>query len=364
MTPLRLPVDAPFRRLVGVGGIGGGMFFSLEGDATLGREESRGAHLLDVRDACKLHIVAHHVAVLLGADPSGAPFHVAPLGYVGDDEPGRRAVAEMAAAGIDTSRVRTLEGRPTLFSVCFQYPDGSGGNITTLDSAAAALAETDVDALEPLLADAGSRAIALAAPEVGLAPRRRLLELAVRHGALGVASFVSGEVAAAQDEGLFALADLVALNADEASTLAGRRLDPADPAAFLEAVADAAAGTAAPDRHPPRLVVTAGTDGAFAFEGGRWHHRASIPVDVASTAGAGDALLGGVLAGLAAGVPLLPVPDAQSARLTCALDLGVLLAAHSVTSPHTIHPDTGSAPLLAFAREAGLPFGPPLSDAL
>jgi hypothetical protein len=86
---LRLGADAPFRRLVGVGGIGGGMFLALEGDATLGREESRGAHLLDARDACKLHIVAHHVAVLLGADPSGTPFHVAPLGWVGDDDPGR-----------------------------------------------------------------------------------------------------------------------------------------------------------------------------------------------------------------------------------------------------------------------------------
>ena len=29
---LRLPPDAPYRRLVGVGGIGSGMFFALEGD--------------------------------------------------------------------------------------------------------------------------------------------------------------------------------------------------------------------------------------------------------------------------------------------------------------------------------------------
>jgi len=61
---LRLGPEAPFRRLVGVGGIGSGMFLALEGDATLGRNESRPAHLLDVRDYCKLHIVAHHVAVL------------------------------------------------------------------------------------------------------------------------------------------------------------------------------------------------------------------------------------------------------------------------------------------------------------
>jgi parallel beta-helix repeat protein len=33
-----------------------------------------------VRDYCKLHIISHYVAVLLGADPSGNPFHVLPIG--------------------------------------------------------------------------------------------------------------------------------------------------------------------------------------------------------------------------------------------------------------------------------------------
>ena len=353
MTPLRLPADAPFRTLVGVGGIGGGMFLALEGDATLGREESRGAHLLDARDACKLHIVAHHAAVRLGADPSGSPFHVVPLGCVGDDDPGRWALAAMGAVGIDTAHVRTLADRPTLFSVCFLYPDGSGGNLTTLDSAAAALTHAEVEELTPLL---GPRTIALAAPEVGLEPRRRLLELATARGAFRATSFVSGELAAARDEGLFGLADLVALNADEACALADVGFDRAHPAEFLARVAEAVTA--------PRLVVTAGADGAFAFEGGRWHHRPAIPVEVASTAGAGDALLGGVLAGLAVGAPLLPGEGAPPDALTSALDLGVLVAARSVTSPHTIHPDAGMPALVTLAREAGLSFGPPLSDAV
>ena len=58
----------PFRRLVGVGGIGAGLFFALEGDhQDLGRDESRPGRLLDVRDYCKLHIVAQYPTVLLGA---------------------------------------------------------------------------------------------------------------------------------------------------------------------------------------------------------------------------------------------------------------------------------------------------------
>lgn len=334
--------------MIGVGGIGGGLFLALEGSHTLGREESRGAHLLDVRDACKLHIVAHHVAVLLGAEASGTPFHVVPVGDVGDDDTGRWALDEMARAGIDTANVRTLAGRPTLFSVVLQYPDGSGGNVTTLDSAAAALTEADVDALEPLLAEAGPRTIVLAAPEVGLAPRRRLLELARHHGAFGVASFVSGEMAAARDEGMFALADLVALNADEVEMLTGRAFAPEDAATIGAS----------------RLVVTAGARGAWVFSEGRAYHRPAIEVEVAGTAGAGDALLGGTLAAIAAGVPLLLPEGADTDAFGCALDLGVLLAGLSVTSPHTIHPTADLDALLTFAERHGVAFAPPLADVL
>src|SRR6185312_2913562 len=81
---LRMPRDPSYRSLVGVGGIGSGMFLALEGEATLGRTESRGARVMDVRDACKLHTVAHHVATLAAVD-------VVPVGVVGDDDAGRWA---------------------------------------------------------------------------------------------------------------------------------------------------------------------------------------------------------------------------------------------------------------------------------
>jgi ribokinase len=347
---IRLGPDAPFRRLVGIGGIGGGMFLALEGDRTLGRNESRPARLLDVRDYCKLHIVAHHVAVLLGAEPSGTPFHVVPVGTVGVDETGRRLVGEMTAAGMDTSRVEEVEGSPTLFSVCFQYPDGSGGNLTTVDSAAATLTEGDVERVEELL---DPRTIALAAPEVRLEPRRRLLELATEHGAFRVASLTSAEVEDARACGLLDLADLLALNEDEAAILAGRELDPDEPQPSLDALAEALGGQT-------RIVVTAGARGAFAFEGGRWVHRSAPSVEVRSSAGAGDALLGGVLAGLAAGVPL--VGDASEGSLGSTLDLGVALAALSVTSPHTIHPAADLDAVLALAEGSGFALSPPLSE--
>jgi sugar/nucleoside kinase (ribokinase family) len=347
---IHLNRDAPFRRLVGVGGIGGGMFLALEGDRTLGRNESRPAHLLDVCDYCKLHIVAHHVAVLLGAEPSGAPFHVVPVGTVGADETGRRLVAEMGDAGMDTTHVEEVADAATLYSVCFQYPDGSGGNITTADSAAATLTEDDVERVVSLL---DAQTIALAAPEVGLGARRRLLELATERGAFRVASLASAEVEGIRASGLLGLVDLLAMNEDEAAILAGCELDPDDPEPFLGAVTEES-GT------DKRIVVTAGAQGTFALEGGRWEHRRAPNVEVRSTAGAGDALLGGVLAGLAAGVPL--IGPAGEGALSSALDLGVALAALSVTSPHTIHPAADLDAVLVFAEASGLALGPPLSN--
>lgn len=347
---LRTDASSPYRRLVGVGGIGTGMLFALAGDHDLGRNESRPARLLDARDYCKLHIVAHYPAVLLGA---GTSFEVVPVGRVGDDEAGRRLCVEMAAAGMDLRFVETVKGHPTLLSVCFQYPDGSGGNLTTSDSAASRLTEADVERASSLLDE---RTIALCAPEVPLGPRHRLLTEATPRHALRVATVTSAEMAGAQGRNLFASVDLLALNEDEATALTGVRFDPRAPRPLLGACADRL--TAAQPKI--RIVVTAGFHGAFGFAGGRWEHTPSLEVPVASTAGAGDALLGGVLAALAVGAPFIvegPTRGALSDRpLASALDFGVLLAAFKVTSPHTIHPDARLPRLLTFAHGQGLTF--------
>jgi sugar/nucleoside kinase (ribokinase family) len=86
---------------------------------------------------------------------------------------------------------------------------------------------------------------------------------------------------------------------------------------------------------------------------------------VVSTAGAGDALLAGVLVGLVAGLPLVMNRARRTTLadqpLATALDLGTLLAALSVTSPHTIYPEVSAARLAAFADEMGLRRGERLS---
>src|SRR5581483_10857522 len=95
--------------------------------------------------------------------------------------------------------------------------------------------------------------------------------------------------------------DVLALNEEEARALSGLELDPDRPEPILDACARAAPGA--------RLVITAGAAGAIGFEEGRWARRRPPAVRAVSAAGAGDALLAGVLAATAAGVPFLPAED-------------------------------------------------------
>jgi sugar/nucleoside kinase (ribokinase family) len=351
-----MPEDARYRLVVGVGGIGTGAFFALDGNHTLGRNESRSARLLDVRDYYKLHIILHYVAVLLGAQPSGMPVHVVPIGNVGDDSPGRQMVQEMTAAGIDVSLVQIVAGAPTPFGICFQYPDGSGGNITATNGAAQMLTAADVDHAEPLLRAHAGQAIVLAAPEVPLAARARLLALGTEYRCLRVAALASAEVLPAQDMGLMRVIDLLSMNEDEGALLAGQPFDERDPQPFLDACSRA---VAAQNAHM-QLVVTCGKIGAFAWAQGQWDFCPAPAVDVISTAGAGDALLGALIACLAAGVPLSVPGRRESARaghrIECALDYGVLLGSYAATSPHSIHPDASASSLARFAGQIGWDF--------
>lgn len=353
MRVLRIDDRSVFRRLIGVGGIGTGIFFELEGDHTLGRNESRPAKLLDVRDYCKLHIVIHYVATLLGARTSGEPFHVLPVGIVGDDAPGRQMLKAMCDTGIDTAHVRATSVLPTLFSVCFQYPDGAGGNITTSNGAAATLSKQHLNEIADLLKSDSSHTIALAAPEVSLEVRGDFLKMATEAGCFRAASFVPAEIAPAKRAGLFDLLDLVALNEEEAGALVDCAFVPAAPEMLIEkchALIEAC--------HPKlKMAVSVGAAGAYGITAEGWHYCPAPKVKVASTAGAGDSLLGGIIAALAAGIPFVPDSRKQGeVVISSALELGVFLASYKCQSPHTIHPGARLDSLAEFIQAAGYRF--------
>jgi sugar/nucleoside kinase (ribokinase family) len=352
MRVLRIDERSPFRRLVGVGGIGSGIFFELQGDQTLGRNESRPARLLDVRDYCKLHIVIHYVAKLLGATKAGVPFHVLPVGIVGDDAPGRQMLVEMAEAGIDPTQVRTTDKLPTLFSVCFQYPDGAGGNLTTCNSAAAAFSKNDLEGIEALLQSDGHHTIALAVPEVALEVRDHFLKLASDSGCFRAASFVAAEIAPARIEGMFSRLDLVALNEDEAGELVECAFSPSAPQMLITKCQNFMRASCP----TLKMIVSVGSGGAYGVTAENWSYCPAPRVQVASTAGAGDSLLGGVIAAMAAGIPFMRERSGDRQRDTwvdSALELGVFLASYKCQSPHTIHPGAQLDSLLDFVHGLG-----------
>jgi sugar/nucleoside kinase (ribokinase family) len=349
-----------YRRLIGIGGIGSGIFFALDGNHTLGREESRLGRLLSIRDYCKLHIISHYVASLLETAPGGA-FRVIPVGKVGDDPPGRQMIAEMSAAGMDTNYVEVVAGSPTMFSVCYQYPDGMGGNITSSNSAAAQLSCEDLDKLEHLFAEP---AVALAAPEVPVETRALFLQMAGKHGAFRAASFTAAEVVPAREVGMLANLELLSLNEGEAAVLAGCAFEPSQSRPFLRACEQVLRSS-----YPElRLVVTAGRLGAFAYSEGTWDFCPAPRVNVASTAGAGDALLGGLIVGEVSGIPFIrrdhSLNRTRMGMIGSALDFAVLLASYSATSPHTIHPEAKKEALLAFASQIGVELAPNIRQLL
>ena len=122
---------------------------------------------------------------------------------------------------------------------------------------------------------------------------------------------------------IFGKVDLLSLNLDELAQLAGLAVGRSG----AERVVREGIAAIRP-RHPGMcLIVTAGSSGSWSWDLATLTFFPAVPAEVKSTAGAGDAFLAGVIAGLTAGLSLV---EAQ--------ELGTLVGSLSVTSPHTIHP--------------------------
>jgi len=339
-----VPVEAPVgdfpgsssRVMLGVGGIGSGTFFMLNGNHTLGREESRSGHFIDRRDYCKLHIISHYVKALLEKD-----INIMPIGKVGDDDAGWRLKNEMGAAGLDLRYVQTIPEIQTLYSFCFLYPDGSGGNLTTDNSACDCMKVEDVSRAEVDFDAHSSCGIALAAPEVSLSVRQKLLQMGTQYHFRRVAAFTSAEIEPAITMGLLPEVDLLSMNRDEATAAARISDQLADKAPGP--IIDKALSRLLSINPRMQVTITAGHWGSWSWDGKNVTHLPAFPTQLVNTAGAGDAFLAGVIVGGATGLNL------QEAQ-----ELGMLVAAHSVTSPHTIDPQINRKSLNSFATQTNL----------
>lgn len=343
-----------YSHIVGTGGIGSGMLFKLTDNRTVGRNESRPGVLVPAADYCKLHIILHYAAVLLGADTAG-DLKIFPIGKVGDDEIGNRLVREMEGVGIDVRNIATEKCSVTLFSVCFQYPDGAGGNITTSNSACNKVSPADIELFFNDFTEGGQNELILSVPEVPSSARIRLLELGRNRGSFTVASLLASETEEFERKGIYALIDLLSVNMEEARAIAGLSDNAAESGKVVEKCIDKLIG------FNPRimLTVTDGVRGNYGYTDNRLEQTAVFKAEVESTAGAGDAFLGGAIAGLACGLPFLKGANdsyfAQTA-LGSAVELGTLLAGLSVTSPDTIHKTADAGMLFESGRRCGAGF--------
>jgi pseudouridine kinase len=243
---------------------------------------------------------------------------------VGDDEGGRALKAHLAALGGDVSAIEAAPGRRTAEYIAALDSHGGlalgladMGVFDALDAAWIGRLAPRLAVARWVFADCNLPAPALAA----------LLSLA--HGAsfrLAVDP-VSVAKAARLPEDLTGVGLLV-LNRDEAEALAG----PGDAAETIRRLR--ARGAAS-------VVLTAGA-GAIHLDDGAGPAALPVPAaEVSDVTGAGDALIGALLAGLVAGQGL-------SAAIAPALGIAAL----TVASPATVRPDLSPALLQPGRRSA------------
>jgi sugar/nucleoside kinase (ribokinase family) len=315
-----------FTKIVGTGGIGVGMLFLSSEMETLGRSESRPVVLSAAKDYCKQHIVLYYPAVL-----TQGTARVIPIGYVGDDAPGRDLLAEMRREGMDVSYVGVSPDAATMISICLQYPDKEGCNFTAMNNAAALVTPEYVHScMERIGVD--SATIVAAIPEVPLETRVEMIRLGKRKNAYTVLSIPVAEAEAFQQSQILSSCDLLALNWDEARALLNKNLDGAALVAGLYSYLCEIDPSIS-------LLVTCGKDGAYTVADGQLEHIPAFAVRVKNTAGAGDAFLGGTLAGLSAGMPLQKHRNDGrfgETKLQSAAELGALCAGMAVETEDSI----------------------------
>ena len=323
-----------YRHIVGTGGIGSGMFFKLHGNATLGRNESRCGDVLPFKDYCKLHIITHYVSALLGAGIG--KFEVFPIGKIGDDEAGAILYKEMEKMGMQMTGVEITTGYSTLFGVCFQYPDNTGGNITSANSASSRLNKKDISSFFDKFSKSSEYEIILAVPEIPVDARMKLLEIGRLRGSFNIASVASAEIKEFNEKDGFKNVDLIGLNIDEANSIASLAGKKISAHKTIDLCIEFLSG-----KNPEMMIViTEGAKGCYGYKDGHFEHVGVMDVEVKATAGAGDALLAGIISGICCGLSFLKGRSDNffsETPLNSSLEFGSLLASIAVTSPDTIN---------------------------
>jgi ribokinase len=229
------------------------------------------------------------------------------VGCVGDDPEGGFALDRLAASGVDTARVRVVEGAPTGTALVVVAADGE--NTIVVDLAAnAALTAADVDAA------LDGQPVVLLQGEV---PPQVVVHAVERAASTG-SRCVLNLAPAIDVPGLpWLLLDLLVVNEPEAAALAARV------GLVLDDEPERAAAALA-ERLGTSVVLTLGARGAaYAERSGSSGLVPPPPVDrVVDTTGAGDAFVGALAAALVRRTPLAEAVEHGNAAGAAAVARG------------------------------------------
>ncbi|WP_282976120.1 ribokinase [Saccharopolyspora erythraea] len=204
----------------------------------------------------------------LAAAKAGAAVNM--IGAVGRDEFGEQIRANLAGSGVDTSALRTVDGRSGTAHITV---DDDGGNSIIVVPSANATVDGLASGDEELIAASGSLLLQLEIPFEGVAAA------AAAGRRNGVRVVLTPAPAAELPDGVLSNVDLLVPNEHEAEALVGEQDPKRALAALLELV--------------PEVVITLGGRGSvYGSRGGEVVEMPSFPVRAVDTTAAGDTFAG------------------------------------------------------------------------
>jgi sugar/nucleoside kinase (ribokinase family) len=176
------------------------------------------------------------------------------------------------------------------------------------------------------------------------------LEKGRERGSFNTASVLSSEVNEFSNLGGFAKTDLLAVNIDEARSIAGITDELSDD----EYVIDRCVEVLSKINPGLSILITRGPEGSSCYSENRMEYVPPLGTEAVGTGGAGDAFIAGVIVGICCGLSLLKGRNDSffsETPLKSAVELGTLLASLSVTSPDTIHQGADSSLVYEYGKQ-------------
>jgi ribokinase len=210
---------------------------------------------------------------------------VAMVGRVGDDAFGLSLKASLAADGVEVGHVATAVGSTGVALI--MVDDSAQNRIALIPGANGLVGADDTKRLEDDLATARLLLLQL---EV---PMQAVVDAAGLAHARGCTVVMNPAPAEPLPDALWKLVDILVLNETEAAMLCG--------IAVHDAAGAARAADALHRLGPAHVILTMGSEGVMACDGGGCRHFNALKVKAVDTTAAGDTFIGALCAALARG---------------------------------------------------------------